>query len=136
MRKRLLSLALALVLCLGLTAPVAAAEVTAVKPLEEEYTRAFNYRVYSDGMLAVEKKDSAASGYIYLDRNGNELSGALFTEGMDFSEGLAAMATPTKPERSSLSPSSGMPDSSTTAWPGCRTMRRKSGGSSTKTAMW
>ena len=91
MRKRLLSLALALVLCLGLTAPVAAAEVTAVKPLEEEYTRAFNYRVYSDGMLAVEKKDSAASGYIYLDRNGNELSGALFTEGMDFSEGLAAV---------------------------------------------
>lgn len=96
MKKKLLSLALALTLGLGvLTVPAAAASTAVVKTFGEEVEPAFNYRVYSDGMLAAEKDypfDSAASGYIFLDRDGNEIPGALFADAMNFSEGMAAAA--------------------------------------------
>ncbi len=87
MKKKILSLTLALTLGLGLlTVPASAAEVTVVKPLEG-YEKCFNYQIYSDGMLAVEKTDG---GNTYLDRNGNEISGGPFDQVQDFSEGLAA----------------------------------------------
>ena len=87
MKKKILSLTLALTLGLGLlTVPASAAEVTVVKPLEG-YEKCFNYQIYSDGMLAVEKTDG---GNTYLDRNGNEIAGGPFDQVQDFSEGLAA----------------------------------------------
>ena len=87
MKKKILSLTLALTLGLGLlTVPASAAEVTVVKPLEG-YEKCFNYQIYSDGMLAVEKTDG---GNTYLDRNGDEIAGGPFDQVQDFSEGLAA----------------------------------------------
>lgn len=89
MKKRLLSLALLLILGLGLvTVPAMAANATVVKSLEG-YNRCFSYRFYSDGMLAVEKAGSGADN-TYLDRNANEIPGGPFAQVQNFSEGLAA----------------------------------------------
>ncbi|MCI8304632.1 MAG: hypothetical protein HFF52_08400 [Lawsonibacter sp.] len=91
MKKKFLSLALALTMCLGLlVVPASAAGATVVKTLESEYEESFHYRIYSDGMLVVEKRGSPF-GCVYLDRNGNEIPGALFDAATEFSEGMAAV---------------------------------------------
>ena len=87
MKRKIFSVVLALTMVVSLLAvPASAAEVTVVKPLEG-YEKCFNYQIYSDGMLAVEKTDG---GNTYLDRNGNEIAGGPFDQVQDFSEGLAA----------------------------------------------
>ena len=56
MKKKFLSLALALTMCLGLlVVPASAAGATVVKTLESGYEESFHYQIYSDGMLVVEK---------------------------------------------------------------------------------
>ena len=63
MRKRLLSLALALVLCMGLTVPAMAATVTELDP-DENYGE---WRKFSEGLAAVRSK---GKGWGYIDAAG------------------------------------------------------------------
>lgn len=90
MKKKVLSLALALAMGLSLLAvPAMAADATVVETLEG-YKKCFDTRLYSDGMIAVEKQGDDF-GNTYLDRNANEIPGGPYSVVRDFSEGLAAV---------------------------------------------
>ena len=139
MKKKWLSLTLALALGLSLlTLPAAAAaNATVVKSLEG-YNACFDYHVYSDGMMAVEKQGDDY-GNTYLDKNGNQFPGGVFSTVKDFSEGLAAVVPNVsnwkdyqgygyidKTGKMVIEPSSASPASSTRGWPGSRAARPKS----------
>lgn len=82
MKKRFLSLVLALVLCLGLTVPALAAE----KAIEEVIPCQFdNAGWFHEGLAWVEVDRK----YGYIDKTGEIVIPAVYDEAVDFSEGLA-----------------------------------------------
>lgn len=83
MRKRLLSLALALALCLGLTIPALAADYTEVVPCK--YDGAMDF---SEGLAAVCDENYK---WGFIDKTGKEVVPCKYKEVRDFSEGLAAV---------------------------------------------
>lgn len=100
MSKKLLSLALALVMCLGLTVPVLAADYTEVIPCK--YERVGNF---SEGLAAVAKRigtdkyDDGIYRWGFIDKTGKEVISCKYVypggnyphQNPCFSEGLAAM---------------------------------------------
>lgn len=104
MSKKLLSLALALVMCLGLTVPVLAADYTEVVPCKYKEVGDF-----SEGLAAVaiqvgtQKNGSAVVRWGFIDKTGKEVipcqyrytssrfKGDRYEVGPSFSEGLAAV---------------------------------------------
>lgn len=98
MKKKLLSLALALALCLGLTVPAFAAELKIVQapvPTVEEY-EGKNYRVstneFHDGLSKLwlyEGSSGTPTGTGFIDWTGKVVVPAKYDGAGDFSEGLA-----------------------------------------------
>lgn len=87
MRKRILSLALALVMCLGLLSTVAlAAGSTETIPCQFDYVRPF-----SEGLAAVRMGDYETGKWGFIDTTGKEVVPCQFDAVQPFSEGLAAV---------------------------------------------
>ncbi len=90
MRKRLLPLMLALVLCLGLAVPALAAEKTIEVAIPCEYWKAGDF---SEGLAWVRIEENSESGHIgFIDKTGEFIIPCVYDEARDFSEGLAAVA--------------------------------------------
>ena len=96
MRKRLLPLMLALVLCLGLTVPAQAGEKEnpAANTIEEaiscEFWGAGNF---SEGLAWVQIEENSEYGHIgFIDKTGEFIIPCVYDEARNFSEGLAAVA--------------------------------------------
>ena len=83
MKKRVLSLVLALALCLGLTVPAMAAEKAAKEVIPCEFSDA---GWFHEGLAWVEVDGK----YGYIDKTGELVIPAVYDEAGDFSEGLAA----------------------------------------------
>ena len=87
MKKRILSLALALALCLGLTVPALAADYTEVVPCKYDDVRNF-----SEGLAAVCVGDPYDGGkWGFIDKTGKEVIPCKYDDVRNFSEGLAAV---------------------------------------------
>lgn len=83
MRKKLLSLALALVMCLGLAVPALAAGYTEVIPCKYDEVWSF-----SEGLAVVELDGK----WGYIDKTGEEVVPFKYDQVWDFSDGLALVA--------------------------------------------
>ena len=90
MRKRLLPLMLALVLCLGLTVPALAAEKTIEVAIPCEYGEAGDF---SEGLAWVRKDDGSDYGHVgFINKTGEIVIPCVYDQAHNFSEGLAAVA--------------------------------------------
>ena len=98
MRKKVLSLALALALCLGLTVPAFAAELKIVQvsvPTVEEYEgKNYIMNEFHDGLSKLwlyEDSSGSPTGTGYIDWTGKVVIPPEYDGGGDFSEGFAAV---------------------------------------------
>ena len=89
MKKRLFSLALALILCMGLTVPVSAEKAVSVVWLDENLKPSGNVGIY-EGMMGVSKKGAHQCGFV--DQTGNIVIPLQYFEVGSFSDGLAAVS--------------------------------------------
>jgi len=88
MKKRVLSLILALALCLGLTVPALAAEYTVTQAVPCKYDDA---RGFSEGLAAVNTGGLYEGKWGFIDKTGKEVVPCRYDSVYDFSEGLAAV---------------------------------------------
>ncbi len=88
MKKKILSLFLALTLCLGLTVPALAAEGALTEVIPCKYDDAGSF---SEGMAVVGIGDWEICKYGYIDTTGKEVVPCKYDEVNDFSEGMAAV---------------------------------------------
>ena len=86
MKKRLLPLVLALVLCLGLTVPALAAEAAIEEAIPCELIVAGDF---SEGLAAVQTESDGSLGF--MDKTGKVVIDCVYEGVNDFSEGLAAV---------------------------------------------
>lgn len=84
MKKKLLSLALALALCLGLTVPAFAAELKVVESISCKYYQA---GAFSEGLAAVQMNNK----WGFVDKTGKEVIPLQYDGASFFSNGLAAV---------------------------------------------
>ena len=95
MKKKLLSLALALALCMGLTVPAFAAELKIVQvpvPTVEEYevTKYSGWGNFHDGLAILYDSVNSSMNPCYIDRTGKVvIPPAGYSRAWDFSDGFA-----------------------------------------------
>ena len=82
MKKKLLSLALALILCMGLTVPALAATATEAIPCQYDYVWPF-----SEGLARVSLNKKQG----YIDKTGKLVIPCQYEGASDFSEGVASV---------------------------------------------
>ena len=111
MKKRLLPLVLALVLCLGLTVPALAEEASLQEVIPCEL---WNVRPFSEGLARVQLGDEQ---FGFIDKTGTVVLPGPYKGAWDFSEGLATVSLDgkkygllTRPARRSYPASMTMPE--------------------------